>query len=69
MLAKQYLMFYRHFLCLDIYSMISSRVEPSGTLIELFFFIPSSYLFVFSGSISVLFVAILLIFKKGNLIN
>ncbi|PEB40937.1 MULTISPECIES: DUF3955 domain-containing protein [Bacillus] len=54
-------------LCLVIYSMICSRVEPDGTLVEPFFLIPLSYLFVFSGIIAILFVAIISMFKKGKL--
>lgn len=55
------------YLCLVIYSMIGSRVEPDGTLVEPFFLIPLSYLFVFSGIIAILFVAIISMFKKGKL--
>jgi len=47
--------------------MICSRVEPDGTLVEPFFLIPLSYLFVFSGIIAILFVAIISMFKKGKL--
>ncbi|PEY38997.1 group-specific protein [Bacillus cereus] len=54
-------------LCLVIYSMIGSRVEPDGTWVEPFFLIPLSYLFVFSGIIAILFVAIVSMFKKGKL--
>ncbi|CAI8874262.1 Group-specific protein [Bacillus sp. IT-79MI2] len=54
-------------LCLVIYSMIGSRVESDGTLVEPFFLIPLSYLFVFSGIIAILFVAIISMFKKGKL--
>ncbi|WP_243525117.1 DUF3955 domain-containing protein [Bacillus pseudomycoides] len=54
-------------LCLVIYSMIGSVVASDGTLIEPFFLIPLSYLFVFSGIISILFVAIISMFKKGKL--
>ncbi|MDR4324516.1 DUF3955 domain-containing protein [Bacillus pseudomycoides] len=50
-----------------MYSMIGSRVEPDGTLVEPFFLIPLSYLFVFSGIIAILFVAIISMFKKGKL--
>ena len=53
-------------LCLIIYSMMGSSVAPDGTLAEPFFLLPLSYLFVFSGVISVLFVATLSMFKKGN---
>jgi hypothetical protein len=50
--------------CLIIYSLIGSRVAPDGTFVEPFFLIPLSYLFVFIGIISVLFVAIISMFKK-----
>lgn len=50
--------------CLIIYNIIGSGVAPDGTLVEPFFLIPLSYLFVFSGIISVLFVAIISMFKK-----
>lgn len=51
-------------LCLVIFNIIGSRVEPDGTLVEPFFLIPLSYLFVFSGIIAILFVAIVSMFKK-----
>ncbi|EEL48557.1 hypothetical protein bcere0022_41500 [Bacillus cereus Rock3-44] len=54
-------------LCLVIFNIIGSRVEPDGTLVEPFFLIPLSYLFVFSGIIAILFVAIVSMFKKGKL--
>jgi uncharacterized membrane protein len=50
--------------CLIIYSIIGSRVAPDGTLEEPFFLIPLSYLFVLIGIISVLFVAVISMFKK-----
>lgn len=55
--------------CLIIYSMIGSRVEPDGTLTEPFFLIPLSYLLFFSGVISLLFVAIISVIKKNNRTN
>ncbi|MEY8350166.1 group-specific protein [Bacillus cereus] len=54
-------------LCLVIFNIIGSRVEPDGTLVEPFFLIPLSYLFVFSGIIAILFVAIVSMFRKGKL--
>ncbi|MBU5675419.1 DUF3955 domain-containing protein [Alkaliphilus sp. MSJ-5] len=54
-------------LCLIIYSMIGSRVEPDGTLVEPFFLIPLSYLFVFSGIISLLFVGIISMLKRKRI--
>ncbi|PFN09897.1 DUF3955 domain-containing protein [Bacillus cereus] len=54
-------------LCLVIFNIIGSRVEPDGTLVEPFFLIPLSDLFVFSGIIAILFVAIVSMFKKGKL--
>ncbi|MDQ0174356.1 DUF3955 domain-containing protein [Bacillus chungangensis] len=53
-------------LCLVIYSMIGARLEPDGTLVEPFFLIPLSYLFVFSGIITLLFVAIISVFNKSK---
>ncbi|CRK85178.1 DUF3955 domain-containing protein [Neobacillus massiliamazoniensis] len=50
--------------CLIIYSMIGSKVAPDGTLEEPFFLIPLSYLFVLIGIISILFVAVISMFKK-----
>ena len=52
--------------CLIIYSMIGSKVAPDGTLEEPFFLIPLSYLFVFVGIISVLFVATISMLKKNK---
>ncbi len=54
-------------LCLTIYSMIGSRVEPDGTLVEPFFLIPLSYLFVFSGIISLLFVGTISMLKRKRI--
>ena len=56
-------------LCLVIYSMMGSSIAPDGRLVEPFFLLPLSYLFVFIGIISVLFMAILSMFKKRNVIN
>lgn len=56
-------------LCLIISSLIGSRVEPDGTLVEPFFLIPLSYLIVFSGMISLLFVAIVSMIKKVKIID
>lgn len=54
-------------LCIIIYGMIGSRVEPDGTLVEPFFLIPISYLLVFSGIISLLFVRISSILKRKKI--
>lgn len=54
-------------LCIIIYGMIGSRVEPDGTLVEPFFLIPISYLLVFSGIISLLFVRITSILKRKKI--
>ncbi|MDZ4407632.1 DUF3955 domain-containing protein [Bacillus cereus] len=56
-------------LCAVIYTIIGSRVEPDGTLVEPFFLIPLGYLFVFIGIILVLFVAVISAFKKNKCTN
>ncbi|MED3689823.1 DUF3955 domain-containing protein [Peribacillus butanolivorans] len=53
-------------ICMISYFMIGSRVEPDGTLVEPFFLMPLSYLFVFIGIIAFLFVATISVFKKTN---
>ncbi|WP_338750985.1 DUF3955 domain-containing protein [Bacillus sp. FJAT-52991] len=52
---------------LIVYNMMGSRVEPDGTLVEPFFLIPISCLFIFSGMISVVFVSMLSRFKRSKL--
>ncbi len=51
-------------LCIIIYSVIGSKVGLDGILVEPFFLIPLSYLFVFSGVISLLFVRITSMIKR-----
>lgn len=53
-------------ICLIAYNMIGSRVESDGTLVEPFFLIPLSYLFIFSGMISVLFVSVMSMVRKNQ---
>ncbi|CAH2717375.1 hypothetical protein BACCIP111895_04567 [Neobacillus rhizosphaerae] len=70
MMKKKYLLastpIFLGVICMISYFMIGSRVEPDGTLVEPFFLIPLSYLFVFSGIIALLFVAIISVFKKSK---
>lgn len=47
-------------------TIIGSRVAPDGTLIEPFFLIPLSYLFVLIGIVSLIFTAIVTKFKRNN---
>lgn len=54
-------------LCIIIYGMIGSRVEPDGTLVEPFFLIPISFLFVFSGIISLIITGITSILKRKKI--
>ncbi|KOS63707.1 DUF3955 domain-containing protein [Lysinibacillus agricola] len=55
-------------LCLIMKGIIGDELMPDGTLIERnFFLIPLSYLFFFSGIISLLFVAMFSTIKKTNL--
>lgn len=54
-------------LCIKIYGMIGSRVEPDGTLVEPFFLIPISFLFVFSGIISLIITGITSILKRKKI--
>lgn len=51
-------------LCIIIYGMIGSKVGSDGTLVEPFFLIPLSYLFAFSGVISLLSVKITSMIKR-----
>lgn len=54
-------------LCLFTKGIIGDDILPDGTLIERnFFLIPLSYLFFFSGIISLVFVAIISTVKKTN---
>ncbi|HEK9102724.1 DUF3955 domain-containing protein [Bacillus pfraonensis] len=53
-------------ICLGIHASNSS-VAPDGLLIEPYFFlVPVSYVLFLTGTISVLFVAIVSVFKKGK---
>nr|WP_312986142.1 DUF3955 domain-containing protein [Clostridioides sp.] len=52
------------FLCLMIYNVIGSSVAPDGTLVEPFALIPTGYLFIFIGIISLAITAIISKCKK-----
>ncbi|MGE8034038.1 DUF3955 domain-containing protein [Lysinibacillus sp. NPDC093692] len=57
-------------LCLFTKGIIGDEILPDGTLIERnFFLIPLSYLFFFSGIISLVFVAIISTDKKTNIVK
>ncbi|MBG9456215.1 group-specific protein [Lysinibacillus sphaericus] len=57
-------------LCLFTKGIIGDEILPDGTLIERnFFLIPLSYLFFFSGIISLLFVAFISTDKKTNIVK
>ncbi|WP_193647026.1 DUF3955 domain-containing protein [Bacillus cereus] len=51
-------------LCIIMFNIIGSEVKPDGTLVEPFFLIPLAYLFIFTGIIAILFVAIFSMFRK-----
>ncbi|MED1058755.1 DUF3955 domain-containing protein [Bacillus mycoides] len=51
-------------LCIIMVNIIGSEVKPDGTLVEPFFLIPLAYLFVFTGIIAILFVAVFSMFRK-----
>ncbi|MED1381619.1 DUF3955 domain-containing protein [Bacillus mycoides] len=51
-------------LCIIMFNIIGSEVKPDGTLVEAFFLIPLAYLFVFTGIIAILFVAVFSMFRK-----
>ncbi|EJR00184.1 DUF3955 domain-containing protein [Bacillus mycoides] len=51
-------------LCILMFNIIGSEVKPDGTLVEPFFLIPLAYLFVFTGIIVILFVAVFSMFRK-----
>ncbi|MBR7797426.1 MAG: DUF3955 domain-containing protein [Bacillota bacterium] len=51
-------------ICFVIYSLIGSSVEPDGTLIEPFFLINLSYLFVFSGVLTIFLISIVSFIKR-----
>ncbi|HFK1710343.1 putative membrane protein [Bacillus sp. RC55] len=51
-------------LCIIMFNIIGSEVKPDGTLVEPFFLIPLAYLFVFTGIIAILFMAIFSMLQK-----
>ncbi|MEK4935324.1 MULTISPECIES: DUF3955 domain-containing protein [Bacillus] len=51
-------------LCILMFNIIGSEVKPDGTVVEPFFLIPLAYLFVFTGIIVILFVAVFSMFRK-----
>ncbi|AFS78117.1 hypothetical protein Curi_c11030 [Gottschalkia acidurici 9a] len=51
-------------ICIITSTIIGSRLEPDGTLVEPFFLIPLTYIFVFIGIISLSSVAIFSAVKK-----
>ncbi|MEK4745059.1 MULTISPECIES: DUF3955 domain-containing protein [unclassified Bacillus (in: firmicutes)] len=51
-------------LCIIMFNIIGSEVKPDGTLVEPFFLMPLAYLFVFTGIIAILFVAVFSMFRK-----
>ncbi|EOP63746.1 DUF3955 domain-containing protein [Bacillus sp. S4] len=51
-------------LCILMFNIIGSEVKPDGTLVEPFFVIPLAYLFVFTGIIVILLVAVFSMFRK-----
>ncbi|MBU5308535.1 DUF3955 domain-containing protein [Clostridioides mangenotii] len=53
-------------LCLIASTIIGSRVASDGTLIEPFFLIPLSYIFVLIGIVSLIFTAIITKFKRNK---
>jgi hypothetical protein len=68
MMKKKYLLasspIFFGVLCIIMFNIIGSEVKPDGTLVEPFFLIPLAYLFVFTGIIAILFVAIFSILRK-----
>ncbi|MGE7997564.1 DUF3955 domain-containing protein [Lysinibacillus sp. NPDC093190] len=57
-------------LCLFMKGIIGDELLPDGTLVERnFFLIPLSYLFFFSGIISLLFATIFSTVKKVNIVK
>ncbi|WP_082028090.1 DUF3955 domain-containing protein [Bacillus badius] len=51
-------------ICLLTYEAIGTKVEPYGTLVEPFFLLPLSYLFIFVGIILLLFTSITSVLKR-----
>ena len=68
MMKKKYLLasspIFLGVLCIVMFNIIGSEVKPDGTLVEPFYLIPLAYLFVFTGIIAILFVAIFSMFRK-----
>ncbi|SCC63733.1 Uncharacterized protein BW664_05234 [Bacillus mycoides] len=68
MMKKKYLLasspIFLGVLCILMFNIIGSEVKPDGTLVEPFFLIPLAYLFVFTGIIVILFVAVFSMFRK-----
>lgn len=68
MMKKKYLLasspIFLGVLCIIMFNIIGSEVKPDGTLVEPFFLIPLAYLFVFTGIIAILFVAVFSMFRK-----
>ncbi|MGH4121503.1 MAG: DUF3955 domain-containing protein [Clostridium sp.] len=52
--------------CMIAYSIIGSEVAPDGTLLEPFYLIPMSFLFLAIGIILVLSVSIVSFFRKSK---
>lgn len=52
--------------CFILFNIIGSEVAPDGTLQEPFFLIPIGYLFLFSGVVSLLVIAMIPMFKKSK---
>lgn len=68
MMKKKYLLasspIFLGVLCILMFNIIGSEVKPDGTLVEPFFVIPLAYLFVFTGIIVILLVAVFSMFRK-----
>lgn len=68
MMKKKYLLasspIFLGVLCIIMFNIIGSEVKPDGTLVEPFFLMPLAYLFVFTGIIAILFVAVFSMFRK-----
>lgn len=68
MMKKKYLLasspIFLGVLCILMFNIIGSEVKPDGTVVEPFFLIPLAYLFVFTGIIVILFVAVFSMFRK-----
>lgn len=70
MMKKKYLLasspIFLGVLCILMFNIIGSEVKPDGTVVEPFFLIPLAYLFVFTGIIVILFVAVFSMFRKSK---